>query len=83
MSIEHSPARQKKTAAGSALEPLFTRDELAARWRVQPQHITRNFRKLGLRPVKVGKRCLFPESQILEAEQRAQQAATASTQAAE
>jgi len=72
MSLEHSPARQRKSAPGSnALEPLLTRDELAARWHVQPLHVTRNYRRLGLRPVRVGKRVLFPASQILEAERRA------------
>jgi len=69
MSIEHS--RQGKAAHSSALEPLLTRDELATRWRVTPQHITRNYQKMGLRPIAVGKRRLFPESQIIEAERRA------------
>jgi hypothetical protein len=72
MSLEHSPARDKKGAhassGSSALEPLLTRDELAARWRVKKQFVTRHFAKLGLRPVRVGKRVLFPISQVAEAE---------------
>ena len=71
MSLEHSPARQGKTGRPTALEPLFTRDELAQRWRVTAQHITRHYKKMGLRPIAVGKRRLFPESQIIEAERRA------------
>ena len=76
MSIEHSPARQKKSGIATleptspALEPLYTREELAARWRVQPQHITRHYKKMGLKPVEVSKRKLFPESQILKVESK-------------
>jgi hypothetical protein len=70
MSIEHNPVRQRKDHS-SALEPLLTRDELAQRWRVTKQHITRNYKKMGLRPIAVGKRRLFPESQVIEAERRA------------
>ena len=75
MSYEHSPARQGKSGRPTALEPLLTRDELAQRWRVTAQYITRRYRKLGLRPIAVGKRRLFPESQIIEAERRASGAA--------
>jgi hypothetical protein len=74
VSLEHSPARQEKSAGG-ALEPLYTRDEVAARWRVQPQHITRNYARLGLRPIRVGKRQLFTESNIIAVERRATSAA--------
>jgi hypothetical protein len=71
MSID-SAARQKKPApTTTTLEPLLTRSELAQRWHVTAQHITRNYKKMGLRPIAVGKRRLFPESQVLEAERRA------------
>jgi hypothetical protein len=71
MPERHSAYHQKKDPPRTPrLEPLFTRDELAARWHVTAQHITRNAARLGLRAVRVGKRVLFPESQIVEAERR-------------
>jgi hypothetical protein len=61
---------QPKKDEPSALERLLTRDELATRWHVTEQHVTRHYAKMGLRPVRIGKRCLFPESQIIAAERR-------------
>jgi len=80
MSLEHSPARQKKRSALSspfaqppppALEPLYTRDEVAARYRHTPPWVTRNYRRLGLKPSKFCKRVLFAHSQLVELDRRA------------
>jgi hypothetical protein len=67
--MSNATARQRKS--DSSLEPLYSRSELATRWHVTPQHVTRNYQKMGLRPLRVGKRRLFPESQIIAAERRA------------
>jgi hypothetical protein len=72
MSLETSSARQSENTNGfGALEPLYTRDEVAARWHVKKQWVTRNYWKIGLHPIKRGKRLLFPHSQIVEADRRA------------
>jgi hypothetical protein len=74
MSLEHSPTRQRKgpaSATGGSLERLWTREEIAARYRVTPTWVTRNWGKLGLRPMRVGKRQLTPESQLEAADRRA------------
>jgi len=73
MSLEHSPARQSKGSASTegSLERLWTREEIAARYRVTPTWVTRNWGKLGLRPMRVGKRQLTPESQPEAADRRA------------
>jgi hypothetical protein len=39
--------------------PHLTREELAARWRTQPDRISRSYRRLGLTPIKIMKRMLF------------------------
>jgi hypothetical protein len=51
--------------------PHLTREELAARWRVQPLWVTQNYQRIGLRPLKVGKRLLFSIDQIEAYERRA------------
>jgi hypothetical protein len=61
---------QSKKDQPAELERLLTRDELAERWHVTAQHLGKNAAKLGLRPLRVGKRCLFPISQVIEAERR-------------
>ena len=73
MSFEHIRARQRKgsESAESSLERLWTREEIAARYRVTPTWVTRNWGKLGLRPMRVGKRQLTPESQLEAADRRA------------
>jgi len=48
--------------------PHLDRAELAARWRTQPDRISRSYRRLGLRPIKIMKRMLFPLDQILRVE---------------
>jgi hypothetical protein len=56
MSLEHSPSRQKKTARPFAapfpqptLEPLYTRREVAERYRHTAHWVTRNYRRLDLK----------------------------------
>jgi hypothetical protein len=51
--------------------PHLTTEELAARWRVNRFTVSHNYAKYGLRPLRVGKRLLFPIAQIEEVEQRA------------
>jgi hypothetical protein len=74
MSLEHSPARQGKHAQQSdapALKRLLTRDEVAARYRVKPEWVTRNYRRLGWRTIRYGKRVLFSEESLAESDARA------------
>jgi len=66
MSLEHSPARQRT----GALRALLTREEVAARYRATPAWVTRNYRRLGWKPVRYGKRILFPEDQLAESDRK-------------
>ena len=61
----------RKSATIDPLERLYTRDEVAERYHVNPRWVTVNYRKLGLKPMRVGKRILFPASQLIEADRRA------------
>jgi len=71
MSIEHSPARQRKSSGGPAFPyQLITRDELAARLHCTPVTITRSYQKWGLRPVKLAGRVLFPSDQSAQLERK-------------
>jgi len=67
MSLEHSPARQGHF---HQRPHLFT-EELAERWGVNTTTISRNYRKLGLKPIKLGKRLLWPLDQVEGIESRA------------
>jgi hypothetical protein len=72
MSLEHSPARERKRGSASPFAyELLTRDELAERLHVTATTVTRSYAKWGLRPVRVAGRILFPSDQILELERRA------------
>ncbi len=72
MSLEHSPARERKRGPPSAFTyQLVTRDELAERLHVTPTTITRCYARWGLRPVRIAGRILFPVDQIIELERRA------------
>jgi hypothetical protein len=71
MSLEHSPARQRRSGASSAFDyELLTREQLAERLHVTPTTVTRRYRKWGLRPVRIGARVLFASDQIAALEQR-------------
>lgn len=50
--------------------PHLTTQELAARWRMTVFTLSGSYRKLGLLPIRVGKRLLFPLDQIEDVEQR-------------
>ncbi|HEV2901132.1 MAG TPA: hypothetical protein VGX71_25485 [Pseudaminobacter sp.] len=50
--------------------PHLTTQELAARWRVTVFTLSGNYQKWGLRPIKIGKRLLFPLDQIEAVERR-------------
>ena len=64
MSLEqHSPTRQ-----GGRTH--LTRNELAARWGLTPVTITRNYPKLGLKPIRLCGRVLFPLQQVEAVERR-------------
>jgi hypothetical protein len=75
MSLEHSPAHQKKrgpkSSAAPVLKRLLTREQVAERYHVTPAWVTRNYRKLGWKPIKYGKRVLFTEDQLIESDRRA------------
>jgi excisionase family DNA binding protein len=53
-----------------SLEPLLTTEELAARWRCTRFTVSRLYKKLEIKPVRVGKRLLFRLSDIEAAERR-------------
>ena len=50
--------------------PHLTTEELAARWRLNRFTISHNYSKYGLRPMRIGKRLLFPIEQIEDVERR-------------
>lgn len=52
------------------LDRLYTTTELAARWGCTPETISRKYRLLGLKPLRIGKRNNFTEGDILLAEKR-------------
>jgi hypothetical protein len=56
---------------GRGGRPHLTRDELAERFDVNGTTITRNYRKWGLRPIRLAGRLLFPFDQVIELERRA------------
>lgn len=49
---------------------FLTRDELAARWRVHRKTVSRRYKRLGLRPIRVVGRMLFALEEIEEAERQ-------------
>jgi hypothetical protein len=50
--------------------PHLTRQELAARWRMSAFTLSDIYRKLGLNPIRIGKRVLFPLAQVEEVERQ-------------
>ena len=63
MSLEHSPTRQGG-------RPHLTRSELADRWNLTSVSITRNYQRLGLKPIRLCGRLLFPLGQVEAVERR-------------
>lgn len=57
-------------ATGPANHDLLSRDQLAERWHVSTQFVTRRYAKLGLIPVVIGNRVLFRMDNVLEVEKR-------------
>jgi hypothetical protein len=53
--------------------PNLTTDELAARWHMCRFTISTKYRHIGLTPVRVGRRLLFPIAQIEGIERRSMQ----------
>jgi hypothetical protein len=73
MSLEHFPARQGKNSPRSPdaqLRVFLTRDEVAERYRCIPTWVTRNYRRLGWRTIKYGKRILFDVGSLAESDAR-------------
>jgi hypothetical protein len=60
-------ARKKSAPSPS---PHLTTEDLAARWHCTKFTISKKYRLLGLRPITVGKRLLFPLDQVEQAERR-------------
>ena len=52
--------------------PHLTTQELASRWRCTVFTISNKYRKLGLRPLRIGKRLLFPIEQVQAVERNSQ-----------
>jgi hypothetical protein len=50
--------------------PHLTTDELAGRWRCRRETISRQYRKWGLRPIRIAGCLLFPTEQIEAVERR-------------
>ena len=73
MSLEHSPIRQRgpgrprraDTPQPPPQPPVFvTREQLAMRWHCSPHTITRNARKLGIRPTYINGRWLAALAEV-------------------
>jgi hypothetical protein len=50
--------------------PHLTTDELAARWRCRRETISRQYRRWGLRPIRIAGALLYPIEQIEAVERR-------------
>jgi hypothetical protein len=50
--------------------PHLTTLELAGRWRCSRETISRRYRQLGLRPIRIAKELLFPLDQVEAVERR-------------
>lgn len=50
--------------------PHLTTDELASRWRCRRETISRQYRKWGLRPIRIAGALLYPIDQIEAVERR-------------
>ena len=70
MSLEHSPARQRKRGGGSFNYELLTFDDVAERLRCSRKTVKSNYRLWGLRPVRIARRVLIPSDQLTSLEQR-------------
>jgi hypothetical protein len=65
--LEHAAA---KPAHEPHSYPHLTTDELAGRWRCRRETISRQYRKWGLRPIRIAGCLLFPTKQIEDVERR-------------
>ena len=70
---EREPKRKPKppVTAPATLERWWTRDEVAVHYHTTATWVTRNYGKLGLKPMRIGKRVLFRESNIAAVDRRA------------
>ena len=69
MSLEHSPARQRRPGAAFNYE-LLTFDDVAARLHCARKTVKQSYRRWGLRPVRIARRVLIPSDQLVALEQR-------------
>lgn len=69
MSLEHSPARQRKRG-GSFAYDLLTLDDVAERLRCSRKTVKQSYRRWGLRPVRIARRVLIPSDQLVSMEQQ-------------
>ena len=71
--------RQARTASSSSVKPpifpykLLRRDEVAERLRTTAITVTRNYRKWGLRPIRIAGHILFKSDEILALEAKLQE----------
>ena len=64
MSLEHSPARQRKRGGTAFAYDLLTFDDLAERLHCSRKTVKKNYTKWGLRPVRIAGKVLFPSTQL-------------------
>jgi hypothetical protein len=65
---DQRPPGSRKDAAHEPPRPHLFGEELCRRWGINASTLSRTYRKLGLRPIKLGKKLLFPLNQVEEAE---------------
>ena len=53
MSLEHSPARERQRGTVAFSDSLLTFDDIAERLHCSRQTVKKNYRKWGLRPVRI------------------------------
>ena len=69
MSLEHSPARQRRPGASFSYD-LLTFDDVAERLRCARKTVKQSYRRWGLRPVRIAGKVLIPSTQLIALEQR-------------
>ena len=70
MSLEHSPARDRKRGTAAFSYDLLTFDDVAARLHCTRGCVKKNWKRWGLRPVRIAGRVLIPSTQLAALERR-------------
>lgn len=70
MSLEHSPARQRKRGTAALDYDLLTFDDVADRLHCARKTVKKNYTRWGLRPVRIAGKVLFPAPQLAALERQ-------------